>query len=90
MVKGTSRRVIVVRSPDPRFFEQAVFFLREGALNQEGISADQILSEASNVAACYLRRNGRSPRPRLFLSPLFWMGVGSAITGGIWALTGLF
>ena len=46
MVKGTSKRVIVVRSPDPRFFEQAVFFLREEALTREGVSADQVLAEA--------------------------------------------
>ena len=28
MVKGISRRVIVVDSPDPQIFEQAIFILR--------------------------------------------------------------
>ena len=28
MVKGISRRVIVVDSPDPRVFDQAIFILR--------------------------------------------------------------
>ena len=28
MVKGISRRVVVVDSPDQRFFEQAIFFVR--------------------------------------------------------------
>ena len=32
MVKGISRQVIVVRSPDPKLFEQAIFILREDAL----------------------------------------------------------
>ncbi len=33
MVKGISRRVIVVRSPDPRFFEQAIFLMKEDAFH---------------------------------------------------------
>ena len=32
MVKGISRQVIVVRSPDQKLFEQAIFILREEAL----------------------------------------------------------
>ena len=31
MVKGISRRVVVVDSPDQRFFEQAIFILRSDA-----------------------------------------------------------
>ena len=31
MVKGISRRVVVVDSPDPRFFEQAIFIVRNYA-----------------------------------------------------------
>ncbi len=89
MVKGTSKRVIVVRSPDPRFFEQAVFFLREEALNREGVSADQVLAEAGNVASCYLRSHPLRPNRRILLSPVFWMAVGAALTGGIWLLTSL-
>ena len=36
MVKGTSRRVIVVDSPDPKLFEQAIFIVRNDAFTQEG------------------------------------------------------
>ena len=46
MVKGVSRRVIVVKEPDPRFFEEAIFIVKEDAFSREGISADQILQEA--------------------------------------------
>ena len=28
VVKGVSRQVIVVKEPDPRFFEQAIFILK--------------------------------------------------------------
>ena len=38
MVKGNTRQVIVVRSPDTKLFEQAVFFLREDALEKNGLS----------------------------------------------------
>lgn len=38
MVKGISRQVIVVRSPDPKLFEQAIFILREDALGKDGMS----------------------------------------------------
>ena len=30
VVKGISKRVIVVKSPDPKIFEQAIFIIREG------------------------------------------------------------
>ena len=29
VVKGTARRVIVVRSPDPNVFEEAIFLVKE-------------------------------------------------------------
>ena len=32
MVKGVTRQVVVVKSPDPKLFEQAIFLLREEAL----------------------------------------------------------
>lgn len=60
MVKGVSRRVIVVRSPDPRFFEQAIFLMKEDALNADGVTADQVVAEARQVAAGYMRRNTES------------------------------
>ena len=50
MVKGISRRVIVVRSPDPQYFEQAIFLLREDAPDG-GVSAQQVLRQAKEVAA---------------------------------------
>ena len=36
MVKGTSRRVIVVDSPDTELFEQAIFIVRNDAMNRNG------------------------------------------------------
>lgn len=50
MVKGTSRRVIVVDSPDPKLFEQAIFIVRNDALTKEGVTAQQLLGEACRIA----------------------------------------
>lgn len=57
MVKGIARRVIVVKSPDRRLFEQAIFIVKEEAFNQEGVSAQAVLEEAQRVADGYVRRN---------------------------------
>ena len=53
MVKGVSKRVVVVKSPDPRYFEEAIFIVREGA-NLAGIGADEVLKEAEEVARQYV------------------------------------
>ena len=46
MVKGITRQVILVKSPDPKLFEEAIFLVKEEALAREGVSADQVLKEA--------------------------------------------
>ena len=42
MVRGTSRRVIVVESPDTNLFEQAIFIVRNDALSKDGVTAQQL------------------------------------------------
>lgn len=87
MVKGISRRVIVVRAPDPRFFEQAVFFLREDALHQDGVTADQVLSEAKRVAAGYIRRSkSDSAKKSRVPAGARWCALGAALASLIWGL----
>ena len=44
MVKGNSRQVLVVKSPNPRLFEQAIFLLREDAAEQEGVTPHELRS----------------------------------------------
>ena len=58
MVKGVTRQVIVVKSPDPKLFEQAIFIMREDAF-VEGVSADQVIQEAQQVAKSYVKQNSR-------------------------------
>ena len=84
MVKGISRRVIVVRSPDPRFFEQAIFLMKEDAFHNNTVSADQVVAEARQAAAGYLRRSagvsGGAGSPKRCGSP--WGAVSSQLCGG--------
>lgn len=56
MIKGINRRVIVVKSPDRRFFEEAIFILREGVLGQGGVTADQVVEEARRVADGFVKK----------------------------------
>ena len=68
MVRGTSRRVIVVESPDTNLFEQAIFIVRNDALSKDGVTAQQLVDEACRVArsaaavrlARVLERGGRA------------------------------
>ena len=48
MVKGVSRQVIVVHSPDPKLFEQAIFILKDKAVG-EGITDELLMKELGNV-----------------------------------------
>lgn len=88
MVKGISRRVIVVRSPDPRFFEQAIFLLKEDALHADGVTAEQVVSEARQVAAGYVRRTvEHSGGKQHWMSTLpwwVWFVLGACAMGVVW------
>ena len=79
MVKGISRQVILVHSPDRKLFEQAIFILKEDAVEQ-GISDDQLLKEADRL----IRSPGAVSR-RGF--SILWALAGAAVTGLVWLLT---
>lgn len=68
MVKGTSRRVVVVDSPDPHLFEQAIFILRKDVFDREGVSARDVVAEAAELAAHCAK--GMAPRRQLRFSAL--------------------
>ena len=56
VVKGTARRVIVVRSPDPNVFEEAIFLVKEDYMRSPGVTQTQLLDEARRAAAGYVGR----------------------------------
>lgn len=86
MVKGVSRRVILVRSPDPKLFEQAIFIVREEATGL-GVSSEEVLAEARRVAGGYTRSQSAWGKLRKRLWPLFCAVVGAAAVGAAWFLS---
>ena len=79
MVKGISRQVIVVHSPEPKLFEQAIFILNDEAV-KKGIAEDTLLKEAKKLMAV--------PEKNRY----FWRGTlcalsGAILTGVAWLLT---
>ena len=77
MVKGTSRQVIVVHSPDPKLFEQAIFILREDA---KDVTNEALLKEA-NLA---IRRPGAESRSGWWLYSIGWACAGAGIMALLW------
>ncbi|MPM85346.1 hypothetical protein SDC9_132424 [bioreactor metagenome] len=78
MVKGVSKNVLVVKSPELKLFDQAIFFLREDALGGEtGVSAEQVLQEARRVADGYVKRNSPWLRWRGLFLPMLWFLLGT-------------
>jgi hypothetical protein len=88
MVKGITRRVIVIKSPDRRLFEEAIFIVRDDALAASGVTPDDIIKEAQSVADNYIRSNLKPKRPKLPQSVFVLLGAG--ITGAIWLLARMF
>lgn len=84
MVKGISRRVVVVDSPDQRFFEQAIFIVRNNAAG-EGVTSRELVEEARRVARSYAS-GGRISRGFRELSPALYALMGAAGIGLIWLL----
>ena len=89
MVKGTSRRVVVVDSPDQRFFEQAIFIVRNDAAG-EGVTARELVEEARRVARNYAGGDhGRLGRAWRNLSPIVYTLMGAAVIGLMGLITAL-
>ena len=80
MVKGISRQVILVHSPDPKLFEQAIFILKDEAV-EKGITEEALLKEAQSII-----RPGQGRRRRLRLYGPIWACGGAVLTGVLWLL----
>ncbi len=80
MVKGISKQVIVVHSPDQKLFEQAIFILKEDV---SGVTDEQLLLEAQRI----IRNPGKPGKRRLSAYGPVWAAAGAAVTGAAWLLT---
>ena len=84
MVKGTSRQVIVVHSPDKKLFDQAIFILKDDAIN---VTDEALLKEANLVMRGSSRTDRRSA---VYFPGAFWACGGAMLTGLIWLITTMF
>ena len=76
MVKGISRQVILVRSPETEMFEQAIFILKDNACE---VTDEMLLKEAKKIINCPRRK-------RMHYGPV-WACGGAVLTGIIWLAT---
>ena len=89
VVKGVSHRVIVVKSPD-KYFEEAIFVIREDVLRSGGANSESVLKEARRVANSYVTGRNKpvkAGKGKHFMSKLpapFFVAAGAAATGVAW------
>ncbi len=84
MVKGISKQVIVVHSPNPKLFEQAIFILKEDA---QGVTDEQLLKEAKQAVRF---PTGEGGGKKLYLYGPVWACAGAVLTGAVWLISSLF
>jgi hypothetical protein len=82
MVKGISRQVIVVQSPDKKLFEQAIFILKEDAV---GVTEEALMKEAQRI----IRHPKLDSKKKLFYFGPAWACAGAVLTGIAWIVTAL-
>ena len=78
MVKGISRQVIVVSSPDKELFEQAIFIIREDARE---VTEEMLLKEAERAI--------RFPQVKKKWQGPLWAAAGALATGLAWLITAI-
>ena len=81
MVKGISRQVIVVQSPDKELFEQAIFILTDGAV-EKGVTDEMLLKQAKRA----IRPTAQKKSALYHFGPI-WAAAGAGLTGLAWLLT---
>lgn len=86
MVKGIAKRVIVVKSPDRRLFEEAIFIVKEEAFVGAGVSAEAVLQEAQQVANGYVKRNTGFSRIASKIPPPAYAVGGALVATVAWAV----
>lgn len=83
MVKGISRQVIVVHSPDQKLFDQAIFILKDEAVDKGGVTDEMLLKAANKL----LNSPGKGKKQSLTSYGAVWACAGALATGFVWLLT---
>lgn len=82
MVKGISKQVIVVNSPDQKIFEQAIFILSEDAVAKHAVTDELLLEEAKRIVGTTGVKGRRAAG-----SATIWAAAGAFVTGLVWILS---
>ena len=88
VIKGISKRVVVVNSPDPKVFEQAIFILREDFMDATGVSESDVMRQAEEIADGFVTSGAARPKGRFWSrvpAPVFLI-IGAVATGIAWVV----
>lgn len=80
MVKGSSRQVIVVKSPEQTNFEQVIFFVKEGTVPQASVVA-----QAQQIARDYGKKDSLFASS-LGIPGLLWVALGASGASFCWGI----
>lgn len=85
VVKGVSHRVIVVKSPD-KYFEEAIFVIREDVLQAKGADSASVLRQARQAANAYVKKRSGKGGAKFYerLPAPVIAAAGAAATGIAW------
>ena len=89
VVKGTAKRVIVVKSPDKKVFEEAIFIVREDYMRTSGITHAKLMDEAKAAAGGYMSTLRRRPKSKTGLLMALSSLSGSAVAYAVLKIFGI-
>ena len=82
VVKGTAKRVIVVKSPDPAVFEEAIFVVRDDYMRRGGMTQKELMRQARSAAKSYTA-SVATKRRFAFRSPAPFIAATCAALSGL-------
>ena len=87
MIKGAQKQMIVVRTGNSRYFDEAYFVLRRDIRPRRGEEEDMV-SEANRILSEHETVRPRAKRRRLWEALLFGLGamLGCGVTGCLFLL----
>jgi hypothetical protein len=85
MVKGVTRRVIVIKSPDPKIFDEAIFIVKEDVLHK-AVTQEEVIKEARETANQYINKHIQKKLLSRIPAPAF-AALGAGLTAAIWLIS---
>ena len=90
MIKGVSRRIIVIKSPDPKLFERAVFVLKDNVYGKDGMTEEKLVEEAQTIAARLFKGDKKHKRLHFRMPACLYVAAGAIAAGAAWIAAKVF